>query len=124
MYIFGAYQSECVPFVFDVFAFGVNQSECILLVSSMHNFGGQSAQVMMLKMRMTMLMLKMRVRVTTSSVSQELLQHPPDILDRCLTTAGIVDRCLPTDSDSRRYQAIVAACTYLSTLSHKLDNQG
>ena len=124
MYIFGAYQSECVPLVFDVFAFGVNQSECILLVSSMHNFGGQSAQVMMLKMRMTMLKMKMRVRVATSSVSQELLQHPPDILDRCLTTAGIVDRCLPTDSDSRRYQAIVAACTYLSTLSHKLDNQG
>ena len=115
-----------------MFAFGVNQSECILLVSSVYNFGGQSAQVMMLKMRMIMLKMKMRVkmrvrvrvRVATSSVSQELLQHPPDILDRCLTTAGIVDRCLPTDSDSRRYQAIVAACTYLSTLSHKLDNQG
>ena len=128
MYIFGANQAECVPLVVYVFAFGVNQSECILLVSSVSNFGGQSAQVMMLKMRMIMLKMKMRVkmrvRVATSSVSQELLQHPPDILDRCLTTAGIVDRCLASDSDSRRYQAIVSACTFLSTLSHKLDNPG
>ena len=103
VYIFVRNQSECVPLVVYVFTFGVNQSECIFLVSSAYNVGVYSAPVMMLKMRMIMLLMKMRVKmrmgvgVATSSVSQELLQHPPDILDRCLTTAGILDRCLPTD---------------------------
>ena len=52
-------------------------------------------------MRMRMRM-KMRVTMVTSSVSQKLLQQPPDI----------VDRCLPTGSCWYLYQAIVSTPSY------------